>query len=91
MVCKTKEELEDKVYDKFEVNYNNESYLADRAMMFSTNKTIQEKNFDMIRQIPTSDEPMIYLSHDICQDPDNQAIYDSDTLNKIETSGLPPH
>ena len=48
MVCKTKEELEDKVYDKFKENYNNEPYLADRVMMSSTNRTIQERNFDMI-------------------------------------------
>ena len=91
MVCKTKEELEDKVYDKFKENYNNEPYLADRVMMSSTNRTIQEQNFNMIQRIPTPEDPTIYLSFDICQDPDDQAIYDADTLNKIETSGLPPH
>ena len=49
MVCKSKEELEDKVYDNFETNYNNELYLAKCALMSSTNKTIQECNFDMIK------------------------------------------
>ena len=39
MVCKTKQELEDKVYDDFEANYNNEEYLVQRAIMSSTNKT----------------------------------------------------
>ena len=45
----------------------------------------------MIKRIPTSSEPVVFLSQDICQDPDDQANYDSDTLNEIETSGLPPH
>ena len=32
MVCKTKQELENKFYDNFEANYNNEEYLVQRAI-----------------------------------------------------------
>ena len=91
MVCKTKQELENKVYNNFEANYNNEEYLVQRAIMSSTNKTIQECNYDMIRRIPTPEEPTVYLSRDICEDADDQMRYDADWLNKMETSGLPPH
>ena len=45
----------------------------------------------MIKQIPILGKPMVFLSRDICQNPDDQANYDSDTLNGIETSSLPPH
>lgn len=40
MVYKTKQELEDKVYNDFEANYNNKEYLVQRAIMSSTNKTL---------------------------------------------------
>ena len=59
--------------------------------MLSTNKTIQECNYDMIRIIPTPEEPTVHLSRDICKDVNDQMRYDADWLNKIETSGLPPH
>ena len=91
MVCKTKQELEDKVYDDFEANYNNEEYLVQRAIMSSTNKTIHECNYDMIKRIPTPEEPRVYLSRDVCDDPDDQMRYDEDWLNRMEISGLPPH
>ena len=32
MVCKTKQELENKFYDNFEANYNNKEYLVQRAI-----------------------------------------------------------
>ena len=32
MVCRTKEELENKVYDNFKVNYKNEEYLVQREI-----------------------------------------------------------
>ena len=89
MVCESsKDDLESKVYKDFEANYNNETYLSERAIMSSTNNVIQAYNF-----VPTEDEPVIFLSRDICQDPDDQQRYDSDclNLNQIETSGLPPH
>ena len=72
MVCKTKEELDNKVYDNFEANYNNKEYLVQHAIMLSTNKTIQQCNYEMIRRIPTPEEPTVYLSRDICKDTDNQ-------------------
>ena len=43
------------------------------------------------KRIPTPEEPTVYLSRDICEDADDQMRYDADWLNKIETSGLPPH
>ena len=91
MVCESKEDLETKVYGDFEANYDNETYLSERAIMSSTNDVIQACNFEMVKRIPTGDKPVFFLSRDICQDPDDQARFDSDCLNQIETSGLPPH
>ena len=45
----------------------------------------------MIRIIPTPEEPTVHLSRDICEDVNDQMRYNADWLNKIETSGLPPH
>jgi len=79
------------VYHNFEANYNNEEYLVQRAIMSSTDTAIQECNYEMIRRIPTPEEPTVYLSCDICKDTDDQGRYHAEWLNKIETSSLPPH
>ena len=59
--------------------------------MSSTNKTIKECNYDMIRRIPTPEEPAVYLNRDVCEEADDQMRYDADCLSKIEASGLPFH
>ena len=91
MVRQSKEELEEAVYDNFEANYTNPEYLAKRAIMSARNDTILEQNFRMINKIPTQEDPTVYLSRDICMDPDDQQRYDADTLNILNPSGLPPH
>ncbi len=89
MVCESKCDLESKVYNDFLQNCNNEQYLFDRAIMSSTNDTIQQCNYDMITTLPG--EMLISESIDSCIEDNDIAQYDSDFLNKINASGIPPH
>ena len=89
MVCHTVEMLEDKVYDNFLQNYTNPKYLEDRAIMSCTNDTIQERNFEMVKRLPG--DLVVSKSRDTCMEPEHQVMYDSDVLNRTNTSGIPPH
>ena len=89
MVCNTKKELEAKVFDNFLQNYQDEEYLSGRAIMSSTNDTIQQCNYEMIDRLPG--EMITSYSVDTCVEPDNIARYDSDFLNRVNASGIPPH
>ena len=57
--------------------------------MSSTNDTIQQCNYEMIEKIPG--EMVISESIDICVEYDDVAKYESETLNKVNASGMPPH
>ena len=89
MVCSSQEELELKVYNNFESNYNSVNYLSGRAIMSSTNNTIQQCNFDMIKRLPG--EMVISNIIDERVDEEAQGMYDVDFINKINASGIPPH
>ena len=89
MVRKSCHQLETSVYVDFEQNMFNEKYLSERCIMSSTNEVIQERNFQMINKLPG--ELIESFSVDSCVEDDDQALYDEDFLNKINTSGLPPH
>ena len=89
MVCLSKEELESNVYDNFLVNYNDVEYLSGRDIMSSTNNIIQQCNFDMIDSLPG--EMVVISSIDKCVEQEAQSMYDTSFLNRINTSGIPPH
>ena len=57
--------------------------------MSTTNDIIQDCNFKMISKL--EGEMVISESIDECVEDDHKKIYDSDFLNKINTSGIPPH
>ena len=57
--------------------------------MSSTNDTIQQCNYEMIEKIPG--EMVISESIDICVEDDDVAKYESEILNKVNASGMPPH
>ena len=89
MVCKTVHELESSVYVNFETNMFNEKYLSERCIMSGTNEVIQERNFQIINKLPG--DLIVSYSIDSCVEDDDKALYDEDFLNRINTSGLPPH
>ncbi|KAL7506447.1 hypothetical protein ACHAXN_003732 [Cyclotella atomus] len=78
MVCKTQRESEDKVYNDFMMNYQDPEYLRNRAIMSYTNDIIQQQNFEMVERS--------------CVEESDVTLYaDVEVLNKINTSGIPPH
>jgi len=89
MVCNSKEELENKVYDNFLLNYQDKEYLKTRAIMSSTNDIIQQLNYEMLERLPG--ELVISESIDSCVEADDVATYDVEILNKINASGIAPH
>ena len=89
MVCTPKTDLENKVFESFLDNYSNGQYLADRAIMSSTNDTIHKCNCEMIEKI--AGEIVISESIDICVEDDDVAKYESEILNKMNASEMPPH
>ena len=91
MVRTSKRSLEESVYPNFADNYANEQYLLQRCIMSSRNDTIRQLNYEMMQQISNGHEDVVYLSRDSCTEPEDQANYDTDFLNRIEGSGLPTH
>ncbi len=89
MVCKDLKEVEGRVYDNFMVNNDNSEYLFGQEIMSTTNEIIQQKNFHMIQQF--LGQITISESIDEFIEEDHKAMYDSDFLNRINTSGIPPH
>ena len=67
----------------------NREYLAERAIMSSTNDTIHERNFKFMEKLPGNME--ISYSRDSCVEDDDVTLYDAEFLNRVNVSGIPPH
>jgi hypothetical protein len=89
MVCNNLGELCQRFYNNFGHNYQNSTYLQERAIMCSANKTAQEGNNFMTNQLPGEMHKMDSI--DKCIEEQDQAVYDAEFLNHIDQSGLPPH
>ena len=76
MSVDSNEELLARVYPNFETNYNNSEYLSKQAIMSTSNKIVQQCNFEMVEKI--LGDIMISLSKDSCIEPDDVARVDSD-------------
>ena len=57
--------------------------------MASTNRVVQDGNLKMVDRLPG--DRIISKSLDMCVEEEDQAIYDTDFLNDLNPSGLPPH
>ena len=91
MVRRSTSSLVESVYPDIATNYNDENYLKKRCIMTSRNDTARQRNYEMLKRIPNGEEEVVYLSRDSCVEPDDQAKYDPDFLNRIEESSLPYH
>ena len=45
----------------------------------------------MIERVPNSEDLFISKSHDVCLYENDKTLHDSEILNKLNVSGLPPH
>ena len=89
MVCQSPRELEEKVYENSNENMHDADYLFKRAIMSSTNDTIQERNYEFIKRLPGEIE--ISLSRDSCVENDDQTLFEPEFLDRVNVSGIPPH
>ena len=89
MVCKSPSELEINVYDNFSRNMTNWDYLAQWAIMSSTNNMIHNRNCEFLHSLPGEME--ISYSRDSCMEDDDKTLFESNFLNRVNVSDLPPH
>ncbi|ONI01896.1 hypothetical protein PRUPE_6G165800 [Prunus persica] len=81
-------------YPNFETNYNNFTYLRERAIVTPRNTTVTEINNYAIDLLPGQER--IYLSSDsLCSSSENSEnltiLYPTEFLNKLEFNGLPSY
>ena len=89
MVCQSPQSVQNSVYNDFMEHYQSTEYLSKRAIMASTNRVVQDGNFKMVDRLPG--DRIISKSLDKCVEEEDQATYDTDFLNDLNPSGLPPH
>ncbi|XP_020097133.1 uncharacterized protein LOC109716214 [Ananas comosus] len=82
------------VYDDIQQNYNDATYLRDRAIFTPVNETADEINKYVLFLLP--DEDKVYMSSDsICKSTtnadDNDVLYPVDFLNSLKFNGVPHH
>lgn len=86
-----KEQLFDRVYDNFLESYTDPQYIYKRAILSPLNA-----DTDVINQIASDKLPghyTTYLSYDsiVDQDNNNNFYFNTEYLNSLKISGLPPH
>ena len=73
-------------------NYRDTDYLASRALLAPTNAQTKLLNEAVLELLPDVDNTKQVLSSaDTVGDDDDIMMYNTDVLNQIEISGLPPH
>jgi len=77
-----------KTYLNLSENISNFIYIIDRAILTTKNKYVDNINQKIINQIPG--ETIIYHSYDSVLN-DTHNLYQSELLNSLTPSGLPPH
>ena len=89
MVCREAHDVERNVYDNFDQLYMDPEYLRQRAILSRTNDVIQQYNSNMVETLPGT----LFESRSIdeCIEDDDKKKYDIETLNRINSSGIPPH
>ena len=83
------DELVEWVYNDFENNYCNSDYLIKRAILCTTNKTVDSINKQILNKIPGN--KTILYSTNTPVDEGQAALYPVEFLNEFEVAGLPPH
>uniref|UniRef100_A0A8I6XIC9 DNA helicase Pif1-like 2B domain-containing protein n=1 Tax=Hordeum vulgare subsp. vulgare TaxID=112509 RepID=A0A8I6XIC9_HORVV len=82
------EKLIDHVFPGLEENMSDPNYMTSRAILFTTNDTVDKINIHMIDRF--KGEEVIYHSFHSAQD-DKYGYYAPEFLNGLIPNGLPPH
>lgn len=88
VVC-SESELINKVFPNLQLNFNNEEWLCERAIMAPRNETVAKINKNIIHRLPG--EVTIYSSIDSVMASDDTTAYPVEFLNSLELSGVPSH
>jgi len=87
--CNTPQEVFDTVYANMESNIHNLEYFKERAILCSTNETVNKANEKLLKKLST---PSAHChSIDTVLNPDQAAAFQTEFLNSIEYSGIPQH
>lgn len=85
----SKEELILKVFPDIQLNYLNQRWISERAILAAKNKDVHEINYDILNRLPGQTKN--YLSTDTVTDPEQVVHYPTEFLNSLELPGMPPH
>ena len=69
------------IYNDFNHNYTNTKYLIDRAILTTTNQTVDKINEEILNLLPTDE--MIYYSADSATDPEKLYLQPTEFLNTL--------
>src|SRR6185503_16426453 len=86
----TKENLVTEIYGQ-DINAQDFTDLANRAILTPKNKTVDKVNEEIIAKL--NGQPVIYYSTDEanCDDPADVANFPVEYMNTLNPSGMPPH
>ena len=85
----TSESLRENVYNAFIHYFGDTNYVSNFLIVEGLNRTHREANRKTSKKLPG--KVIEYKSHDECIDDEHRAIFDSDYLNRIESSRLKSH
>ncbi|XP_017228008.1 uncharacterized protein LOC108203539 [Daucus carota subsp. sativus] len=88
------EDIIDSTYPDFLLNYQDESYISQCAILSPTNEIVQQVNSVMLQKIPGKCHSYLSIdSAEECGDTDEEfnASYPEEYLHALNEPGLPPH
>lgn len=91
-VCERSDNIQkliDKVFNDFEKNYQNHTWVSERAILSLRNDSVDEINKTILEKIP--EELKLYKSIDSTVDECEATIYPTEFLNSLNHSGIPQH
>ncbi|XP_069190217.1 uncharacterized protein [Procambarus clarkii] len=84
-----KEEFVEKVFHNIEINYKNQDWLSERALLAVKNKDVYELN--NIFQSNIQSEAVTYKSVDTVEEADEAVRYPTELLNSLDLPWIPTH
>lgn len=81
--------LIDNVFPQIEINYEDNDWLCNRAILAPTNEIVNKINEETLKRIPGNE--ITYKSFDTVLEDDDSVTFPTEFLNSLEISGVPSH
>ena len=88
-IVKTREDLILRVFPQLETNFQNVSWLQQRALLATTNAKVDELNDILLSKL--AEKEHVYRSIDTTVSLEDAVHYPVEFLNSLNPSGVPPH